>query len=106
MSLFLYIGLSYGDLYLTDDYLIIKKIFTYKKVDLSEIVEIERALIPFTYYLKFKNSKTIYFTSKLSDIPRLFFSMDPDKGLKELKSTLDKQEKHDIEVIKTTGTKC
>jgi hypothetical protein len=32
--------------------------------------------------------------------------MDPDKGLKELKSTLDKQEKHDIEVIKTTGTKC
>lgn len=103
MSLVLYIGLSYRDLYLTGDYLIIKKIFTSQKVNLSEIVEIEKALLPFTYYLKFKNNQTVYFTSKLGDFPRFFFSMDSEKGLKELKAILDKQIKGDT-VVSKTGT--
>ena len=104
MAFLFYIGLSYGDLYLADDYLIIKKIFTSKKMDLSEIVEIDRGLLPFTYYIKFKNNSTVYFTSKLGDIPAIFFSMDPNQKLNEIKSFLHKQEENDNDLSKNIQT--
>jgi hypothetical protein len=91
-TLILYIGFSYADLFVSEDYLIIKKIFNKKRMHLSEIHEIDRGLIPFSYYIKFKDNSRVKFTSKYTDFPKLFFSMDPDKGLKKIKDMLQLNE--------------
>jgi len=91
-TLILYIGFSYADLFVSEDYLIIKKIFNKKRMHLSEIQDIDRGLIPFSYYIKFKDNSKVKFTSKYTDVPKLFFSMDPDKGLKKIKDMLQLNE--------------
>jgi len=91
-TLILYTGFSYADLFVSEDYLIIKKIFNNKRMHLSEIQNIDRGLIPFSYYIKFKDNSRVKFTSKYTDVPKLFFSMDPDKGLKKIKNMLQLNE--------------
>ena len=91
-TLILYIGFSYADLFVSEDYLIIKKIFNKKRMHLSEIQDIDRGLIPFSYYIKFKDNSKVKFTSKYTDVPKLFLSMDPDKGLKKIKDMLQLNE--------------
>jgi Ca2+/Na+ antiporter len=87
---FLIIRLSYlyADIYISEHYLIIKKIFYTKKISLSEIKEIDKALAPLTYFIKFENNNKIYLSIKYSELPSIFFSNDPDKGLKLLKTKL------------------
>lgn len=101
MTIFFYQGYSYSDLYLCEDYLISKKIFRTKKSHLNDILEINRALIPFTYYIKFKDNYTVYFTSKFRDIPKLFFSLDSEKGLNMIKSILLRNKSPDLNNNKT-----
>lgn len=91
-TLILYIGFSYADLFISEDYLIMKRIFNNKKKYLSEIQDIDRGLLPFSYYIKFKDNSSVKFTSKYTEVPKLFFSMDPDKGLNDIKSILLKNE--------------
>lgn len=83
----LYRVFSHADLYVSEENLIIKKIFNTRKMHLSEIQEIDRSLIPFSYHIIFKDKSRVRF-SKYTDVPKLIFSMDPDKGLKEIKSIL------------------
>jgi hypothetical protein len=103
--LILYIGFSYADLFVSENYLIIKRIFKTKKMHLSDIQNIDRGLIPFSYHIKFKDDSRIKFKSKYTDVPKLFFSMDPDKGLKEIKSILLKNGNPDNDISKNS-TKC
>jgi hypothetical protein len=90
--LFLYESFSYADIYKSDDSLVIKKIFNTKIRKISEVKEIDRALVPFSFYIKFENKYKVYFSSELRDIPKQFLSSDPDKVLNALKSTLSKED--------------
>ena len=96
-TLILYRGFSYADLFLSEDKLIIKKIFKIREVHLSEIQDVDRGLIPFSYNIKFKDNSRVKF-SKYTDVPKSFFSMDPDKGLNEIKSILLKNQKLDNDI--------
>lgn len=100
IALIFYNGYDYADLYLCDDFLIIKKIFITKKIHINDIIEINRALLPFTYYIRFNNNYMVYFTSKYSDIPKLFLSLDSEKGLNRIKSILLKNENPDPDKLK------
>lgn len=86
IAFFLWKVFSYADIYLSDDSLVIKKIFSTKKKNIAEIKEVDKALMPFTYYLIFEDKLKIYFTSNASDILKQFFSIDSNKGLNTLKS--------------------
>jgi len=97
-TLILYLSFSYADLFVSEDYLIIKKIFNNRRIHLSEIKDIDRGLIPFSYYIKFKDNSKVKFTSKYTNIPKLFFSMDPDKGLNKIKDMLQFNETIDSNI--------
>lgn len=91
IAIFLYISFSYGDIYKAGKYLIIKKIFVIKKKEISEIKEIDRAIVPFSYFIEFKDKYKVYFSSDLKSVPNQFFSNDPDKWLKAFKLDIFKQ---------------
>lgn len=77
--------LSYADIYLGENIIIVKKIFTEKKKSVAELQRIDRALLPFTYYIEFKNGNKEYFFLKSLEILHQVITLDRDKILKELR---------------------
>jgi hypothetical protein len=80
IALILYVSFSYADLYVSGEFLITKRLFTSSQKLLSEISDVDRALTPFSFYIKFTNNTKVYFTSKHNDIPKILLNIDPDSG--------------------------
>jgi len=76
---------SYADLYWDENSLIIKKLFFTQKVPVSKYKKLAKAIMPFTYYIEFKNRQTVYFFLPLSGIFKEVASLNPDKVLLDLK---------------------
>lgn len=81
---------SYADIYLSNDLLVIKKIFSAKSKYITEIKEVDKSLVPFTYYIKFEDKLKVFFFSNTSDLFKQLVSFDPDKGLKIIRTKLSK----------------
>jgi hypothetical protein len=88
IGLILYISFSYADIYVSDDFIIIKKLFSVKKKSITEIQEIDKGIIPLAYFIKFNNNLKVLFTLQSSEIFEQFLSSDSNKGLNILKSKL------------------
>ena len=84
-------GFSYADIYVSDDSLIIKKIFITKSRYIKEIKEIDKALIPFTYYIRFDDNFKVSFFSETTDIFKQLVGSDTDRGLEITKTKLSDQ---------------
>lgn len=80
---------SFGDLYLDGKTITIKKLFNKKDKHKNDIVEIDKGLMPFTFYIEFKDSYRVYFLTEAIDILKQVVSSDPDRNLNTLKSKLD-----------------
>lgn len=78
-------GFSYGDVYLTEHSITIKKLFTNQKKQLSQFNKIQKALCPFTYYIEFEDKEKVYFIVSLKNMGKEAISLDPDIILKELR---------------------
>lgn len=83
-------GFSYADIYLSENHILIKKLFTTRKNSLEKISEINESFFPFTYYIKVGESK-IYFLPKATDLSKQLLSFNPDKGLELIKEKLVKE---------------
>ncbi len=87
-GLILYISFSYADIYVSDDFIIIKKLFSVKKKSITEIQEIDKGIIPLAYFIKFNGNLTVLFTLKSSEVFEQLLSSDLNEGLNILKSKL------------------
>lgn len=79
---------SYADIYIKEGNIIIKKIFFTRSKKLSDIKEIDRAFLPITYSILFKDNFKVYFMARVLDIFKQFFSSDPDKLTNRIKDNL------------------
>jgi hypothetical protein len=70
--------LIYGDIYLSGENVIIKKNIGVKTKHISQIKSLDEALVPFTYYIEFKDNKKVYFRLKPKDILKRITSADSD----------------------------
>jgi hypothetical protein len=82
------IALLYGDIYLSQEKLIIKKILGSKAVPLSQVAAVDEGLLPFVYYIKLKNNKKIYFQLKPKDIFKGIINSESNATLNSLRSKL------------------
>jgi hypothetical protein len=80
--------LSYADIYLMEDKLVTKKIIGVKNRPLSQIKSIDEALLPFSYYILFKDDKKVYFQLKPKDMLKRIVNTDSDQILHSLRSRL------------------
>jgi hypothetical protein len=83
--------MSYADIYLAHDYLVIKKLFITRKVPILEIKLIDEGILPFVYYIEFENNKTVYFQLKPKDIFNQIKSSDLSYILNFLKEKIKLQ---------------
>ncbi|PSR52297.1 hypothetical protein AHMF7605_01550 [Adhaeribacter arboris] len=83
--LFIRYAFYYAEITLTDNFIIIKKRLKVKKVPVTKYKTIGKGIPASSYYIEFENKKTVYFLLNYTDAFRDFFSLDPDKVLKELK---------------------
>lgn len=90
ISLVLKFGFSYADVYLSENHVIIKKLFTTRKIYLEKISEISESFFPFTYYIKVGESK-VYFLPNFTDLSKQLLSFNPAKGLQLIKEKLVKE---------------
>jgi hypothetical protein len=79
--LFIYQTMLYGDLTIDDEKLIVKKITYSKAYQLTDIKIVDEALLRYTFYIEFENSKKIYF--------RNFSNWDMKKTVIELRIKLN-----------------
>ncbi len=79
---------SYADLYIENDELIISKLFFSKRIKLIECTDITDTLLPFTFCLKFKSNRKVFFFSKSSEIIRQLKYSDQTSYLNFLKRRL------------------
>ncbi len=83
---------SYADIYLSQGIIVMKKLFGVRKSPVSDYKRIEKALLPFTYYIEFENGKKVYFSTLLSEIWETATSSDPDRGLKAIRLKFEKEQ--------------
>ncbi len=81
MILFVWNAFSYSDVYLTNDLIISKKLFSTKRKRRNEIKNITEAFRPFTYKIEFIDGKKISFLSTLFDNFKHILSSDPNATL-------------------------
>ena len=81
-------GFLYSDIFLFDDKLIVKKIFSTKKVELDRIEIVEKTILPLTYRICFSNNFKVYFFLKSADIFKSIFNMDSNRVIDEIKVLL------------------
>ena len=86
--LIVYNSFRFGDIYLLDETLIIRKLFTTEKKPIAKIVNIETTLFPFAFHLKFDDMYKVMFFSKTADIFKQIISNKPSTLKEELKSKL------------------
>jgi hypothetical protein len=79
-------SLFYGDIYLTNNIVTVKKITGSKERSISEVKSIKKSLIPFVYYIEFLNTQKVYFTIKPTDVLKQIVSMDSGTILQVLNS--------------------
>lgn len=73
----------FADIYIENDRIVIRKLFSKVELQNDQISSFGKALLPLTYYIKYNSSK-ILFMMDLSDLPKQIFSQDPDKILSQL----------------------
>lgn len=83
--------MSYADIYLAQDNLIVKKIFITRNIPMSEVKLIDQGIMPFVYYIEFKNNKRAYFQLKPKDIFNQITSSDSKNVLKLFKEKVKLQ---------------
>lgn len=83
-------GFSYADIYLSDNQMVVKKLFSTKNIGLKEIRGIEESFFPFTYYVKVGKSK-IYFLPNATDLSKHLLSFNPQEGLGLIKEKFAKK---------------
>lgn len=81
---------KYADIYIEDNYIIVYKLFSKKKIEISDCIDVKDSLIPFTFYLMFNNNKSVYFFSNYSDLWRQISSSNPNNFILELRERLKK----------------
>jgi hypothetical protein len=81
-------SLSYGDIYVDDNKIIVKKIIGSKVKNISEVRSFKKAIIPTIYYVEFTDDKKVYFTIKISDVFKQIFSIDSNHTLDFLNAKL------------------
>jgi hypothetical protein len=79
--IFIYQAMSYGDLTISGDRLRVKKIIKSKDYPFTDIKTVDRALLPYTFYIEFKNYKKVYFNN--------ISYLDTQRTLKELRLKLN-----------------
>jgi hypothetical protein len=85
-------ALSYADIFISADTFEMKKVWGSRTRNMSEYKKIGKAVLPFTFYIEFKNGEKVYFFAPLSDIWEGLKSSDPDKDLKALRLRFKKEQ--------------
>ena len=87
-SLVLWHVFSYSDVYVSNDLIVAKKLFTTKCKKRSEVKQVTKAIRPFTYRVKFIDGEKIIFMSTVSDTFKQLLSLDPDATLKVIRKSM------------------
>lgn len=82
----------FGDIYISGNRMMIKKLFSTSDKSIEELLKIDKSLIPFAFYLRFKGGSRIMFFSDTSDIFKQTFSNEIDYMPKSLKEILKTEE--------------
>lgn len=56
------------DVYLLEDYIMVKKLFKKRVMLISEISSVEHAVFPFYYVIKFKDARKVYFRIRTNEL--------------------------------------
>lgn len=84
--------LSFADIYVFSEQMIIyKKIIGVRRRPLSEIRSVNEGILPFNYYIEFKDDKKVYFQLKPDDMLKRLISSDADSVLDSLKKRLNQR---------------
>lgn len=83
---------SYADIYLSQGTIVMKKLLGSRRIPIVDYKRIEKALLPFTYYIEFENGRKVYFSTLLSEIWETATSSDPDSGLKTVRLRFEKEQ--------------
>lgn len=73
---------SYGDVYRQKDTLLIKKLFTTKNRQITDIKDLDTSLLPFTFYFEFQDAKKVFFFSNTSALIKQLAASDLQIGIK------------------------
>ena len=79
---------SYGDIFISNNSLVIKKCFSNKHIPMKEVKEIDRAMLPNTYYLKLEDASKVFFFSKTSEIFKQLIKSGPNNYLRSLRERI------------------
>jgi hypothetical protein len=77
---------SYADIYIHGNTLLLKKLFYSNKKSVKNYKALNKALLPFTYFIEFDDYQRVYFFLQTSEVIKEAFSLDPDQVLKRLRS--------------------
>jgi len=61
------LALSSADLYFSGDMIVVKKIFSIKRIPITNYKTIDEAFMPSKYYVEFNDGSKVYFTLKTND---------------------------------------
>jgi len=78
------IALSFADIYISDDKIIIKKVTGEQTKSKLEVRSIDEAILPFTYYVEFDKGK-FYFQLKPKDILKRVAGQNSEETLAQIK---------------------
>ncbi len=81
LILFALIPLIYSDIYLSGSNVVMKKIFGTKRRPVSDFKAINSAILPFAWYIEFKDGKKVYFSLTPMEMVKNFFGADIIKKL-------------------------
>lgn len=87
ISLIVYNGFTYSDVYSKDGVLITKKLFSSKERMVGDLRKIGRSAFPLKYYLAFSDGTKVFFSRDIPGLVKDSFKLNTDY-LKELKSTI------------------
>lgn len=90
VTLFIWNALSYSDLYISNDLIVAKKLFSTQCIQRSEVQQVTKALRPFTYRIKLIDGRKIIFMCSISDFFKQLLSSNPDLTLTAIKKRIAK----------------
>jgi hypothetical protein len=93
--LFLRNAFSYADLFLEDNTIVIKKLFTVRRLRISYYKKLKKALLPFTYYIEFEGAKKIFFFLPSKQLLQELSSLDSEKMIKEFRLKFEELKESD-----------
>lgn len=91
VSVILRITFSYGEIYMAQEKIIIKTLFKEKTISLKEVKRVGESFLPFTYYIKYNQSK-IHFSPRNTDLIKHLLSLHPNKSLELIREKFSKDD--------------